>query len=381
MTLKLTDLLFILVIFQLLVLCCFLYTRKTGRRVSNRLLGTFFLSICLNLLDVFLLRTGLYFTYPSLAGWGSCLPLTFGPLLYCYTQSVIYKDFSITIKRAGHFLPFLVFFFITEFLYLRLPADSKMQLLTRLLNHRIAAGFVWVSGIILLQFLFYAILSLREISRYKKATNQLFSNPQSTGVSWLYSTIVFFIVMMVITTLNGLLAQSALAKYYLLAFNLVLLVVLVYIIRVVLKALDQSHFFSFAGQADVSALSVFKTKLNESEKNEREKIVQSAKDLMKNNKPYLDPELTLDQLATLLSLKPRALSQAINEILNQNFFDFINRYRIEEAAKLLANPVDKKITVLEILYEVGFNSKSSFNALFKKYMGLTPTEFKRNQAK
>ena len=157
-------------------------------------------------------------------------------------------------------------------------------------------------------------------------------------------------------------------------------IVLVYVIRVVLKALDQSHFFSFAGEADVSALSVFKTKLNEAEKNERKKIAQNAADFMKNNKPYLDPELTLDQLAALLSLKPRALSQAINEILNQNFFDFINRYRIEEAAKLLANPIDKKVTVLEVLYEVGFNSKSSFNALFKKYMGLTPTEFKRKQA-
>jgi len=226
MTLKLTDLLFILVIFQLLVLCCFLYTRKTGLQVSNRLLATFFLSICLNLLDVFLLRTGIYFTYPVLAGWGSCLPLTFGPLLYCYTQSVIYRDFSVTVKKAAHFLPFLFFLLITECLYLYLPADSKTRLLTSLLNHRIAAGFVWISGIILLQFLFYAVLSLREIARYKKATNQLFSSAKSTCVAWLYSTIVFFIVMMVITTLNGLLAQSALAKYYLLAFNLVLLVVL-----------------------------------------------------------------------------------------------------------------------------------------------------------
>jgi len=379
MALNLTDLLFILLVFQLLVLCCFLYTRKTGRQVSSRLLATFFLSIGLNLLDVFLLRTGIYFSYPALAGWGSCLLLTFGPLLYGYTQSVIYNNFSTTIKNAAHFLPFLLFFLITEFLYLRLPHYSKMQLLTRLQNHRIAAGFIWVSGIVLLQFLLYAILSLREITRYKKATSQLFSNPKSTGVSWLYSTIVFFIVVMVIATLNSFLSQSALAKYYLLAFNLVLLVVLVYVITVVMKALGQSRFFSFDGQADISAFSAFKTGVNEAEKQERQKIAQSAGDFMKSNKPYLDPELTLDQLAASLSLKPRALSQAINDILDQNFFDFINRYRIEEAAKLLTNPVDKKITVLEVLYQVGFNSKSSFNALFKKYIGITPTEFRRKQ--
>jgi AraC-like DNA-binding protein len=98
---------------------------------------------------------------------------------------------------------------------------------------------------------------------------------------------------------------------------------------------------------------------------------------VKENKPYLNPELTLDQLASQLSLRPRVLSKVINEELGQNFYDFINRNRIEEASLLLNNPKDRKITVLEVLYEVGFNSKSSFNTLFKKYTGLTPSEFKK----
>jgi len=56
----------------------------------------------------------------------------------------------------------------------------------------------------------------------------------------------------------------------------------------------------------------------------------------------------------------------------------ISNIRIEEAKRLLTNPKDKKITVLEVMYEVGFNSKSSFNTLFKKYTGVTPSEIKRN---
>jgi AraC-like DNA-binding protein len=80
---------------------------------------------------------------------------------------------------------------------------------------------------------------------------------------------------------------------------------------------------------------------------------------MRTRKPYLEPELTLDQLAAQMYMKPKLLSQLINESLGQNFFDFVNRYRIEEAKKFLTNPQDKKITVLEVLYEVGFNSKSS----------------------
>jgi AraC-like DNA-binding protein len=99
---------------------------------------------------------------------------------------------------------------------------------------------------------------------------------------------------------------------------------------------------------------------------------------MQSAKPYLEPELTLDELATQLSVKPKMLSQTINELLRQNFFEFINHYRIEEAKRLLTNPKDKKITVLEVMYEVGFNSKSSFNTIFKKNTGLTPSEFKKN---
>jgi AraC-like DNA-binding protein len=102
---------------------------------------------------------------------------------------------------------------------------------------------------------------------------------------------------------------------------------------------------------------------------------------MQNGKPWMEPELTVNQLASRLSLKPRMLSQAVNDILGQNFYDFINRYRIEEASRLLTNPKDDKITILEVLYEVGFNSKSSFNTLFKKYTGLTPTAFRQKNSR
>jgi AraC-like DNA-binding protein len=111
-------------------------------------------------------------------------------------------------------------------------------------------------------------------------------------------------------------------------------------------------------------------------------MVEYAKkvlDYMQSNKPYLAPELTLEELATQLSLKHRILSQTINESPGHNFYEFINRYRIKEASRLLTNPKDEKIAVLEVLYEVGLNSKSSFNTLFKKYTGLTPGDFRKKQ--
>jgi AraC-like DNA-binding protein len=379
MNIRLTNILFVLIIFQLLFLGSFLFTQQGGKRISNRLLGFFFLSICLNLLDVFLLGTGFYFTHPGFAGLGSCLPLLFGPLLYFYTQSVIYKNFPVTIKKLKHFLPFLIFFSATEFYYLIQSNDNQQRILRDLLAHHFPKAVSIVSALIFIQFISYAIYSLRLISSYKKATGQLFSNPRQTNVSWLYSTIIFFISVMVLSTLNGVLAQTPFAKYYLFAFNIIILAVLVFVVRVLMRALRQSYFFSFTDNKDFPGEFSFmpKSSISETGKSEKEKIVQTVLQFMQSNKPYLEPELTLDQLAAQLSLRPRVLSQAINEILKQNFFDFINRYRIEEAKRLLNNPMDKKITVLEVLYKVGFNSKSSFNTLFKKYTGITPTEYKK----
>jgi YesN/AraC family two-component response regulator len=96
------------------------------------------------------------------------------------------------------------------------------------------------------------------------------------------------------------------------------------------------------------------------------------------HEPFLNPELTLKQLASELKIPERLLSGLINQYRNQNFYDFVNNYRISKAQKMLTDETSKRKTVLEILYDSGFNSKSSFNQVFKKTTGLTPTEFKRN---
>jgi AraC-like DNA-binding protein len=98
--------------------------------------------------------------------------------------------------------------------------------------------------------------------------------------------------------------------------------------------------------------------------------------LIAESKPYLNPELTLHDLSSQLKVSDRKLSILINAELGKSFFDLINSYRIEEAKKILRTSKDPKLTVLEIMYEVGFNSKSSFNTAFKKYTGSTPTAYR-----
>ena len=98
---------------------------------------------------------------------------------------------------------------------------------------------------------------------------------------------------------------------------------------------------------------------------------------IETQKPFLHPILTLDSLAKQLDMPPRVLSSILNNHFDKNFYEFINSYRIEESKLLIANNINKKYTMLEILNEAGFNSKATFNTFFKKQVGMTPREYKK----
>jgi len=102
-------------------------------------------------------------------------------------------------------------------------------------------------------------------------------------------------------------------------------------------------------------------------------------DYMQSAKPFLDPELTIKDIADHLNISRHYITQIINEKLNKNFFQWINDYRIEEVKKLLLDPKYNHLTIVALAYDCGFNSKSAFNAIFKKGTGMTPSEFRRVQ--
>nr|WP_231403018.1 AraC family transcriptional regulator [Hymenobacter guriensis] len=96
---------------------------------------------------------------------------------------------------------------------------------------------------------------------------------------------------------------------------------------------------------------------------------------MRHHKPYLNPSLTIHELAGGLQLPPHVLSKVINEGFGQNFFDFVNAYRVEEFKQLMTTPRAQQYTLLALALEVGFNSKSAFNRAFKKQTDQTPREY------
>lgn len=102
---------------------------------------------------------------------------------------------------------------------------------------------------------------------------------------------------------------------------------------------------------------------------------------MIQSKPYLDSELTIQDMADDMDIQVSEVSTALNQGMNKNFFTFINEFRVNEAKSRILDNKNKHLTLLAIGYDSGFNSKSSFNALFKKHTGVTPSQFKKQAEK
>jgi YesN/AraC family two-component response regulator len=120
-------------------------------------------------------------------------------------------------------------------------------------------------------------------------------------------------------------------------------------------------------------------KYNRSSLTDEKAEIYSGKiiELMQTEKIYLNPDLKLSDLSKKLSIPVHHISQVINDNLKLGFSDFINKYRIDEAKKLLKDPEYDKFTILSVGYEVGFKNKASFNSAFKKFTKITPSVFKK----
>ena len=117
---------------------------------------------------------------------------------------------------------------------------------------------------------------------------------------------------------------------------------------------------------------------NSSLKNtDRELILQQLDIVMRQQHPYLDPKLSIEDLAALVGSNRHHLSQVLNEGLQKNYYEYLNTYRVEAAQMLLLDPRQAHLKIAAIAYSAGFNSLSTFNEVFKKMVGCTPSEFKR----
>jgi AraC-like DNA-binding protein len=99
--------------------------------------------------------------------------------------------------------------------------------------------------------------------------------------------------------------------------------------------------------------------------------------VMEAERLFLNSKLTLEEFAERVNLQPRLVSSVINRCLNQNFQEFVNRYRVEEAKRILGEAAYRRHSILDIAVMAGFNSKATFNRFFNKFAGLTPSQYRQ----
>jgi len=112
-----------------------------------------------------------------------------------------------------------------------------------------------------------------------------------------------------------------------------------------------------------------------------DQLKTKLEEYMHSEQPYLNSDLTLGKLAQMLAITSHELSQVINESFGQSYADYINKYRLQAAQTMLANPAQRHTKIASVAYDCGFNSISSFNTLFKKYTQLTPSQYKAQSLK
>jgi len=333
-----------------LLLAFFLLSVKSKNKISNTLFAVF---LILTAIDI-----SAYFHNLFLNGFSnfvmakSLFAYLQMPVLYFYVLSVCYSNFTLQRKHLLHFIPFVVGNLVLVNRFYTKDA-AYISNLWKDFNSIWELAFIHFS--IHLQFIIYIILMFVVLKRYKKIYHQNFSDTASRTYDWLFQFTLVSALVHSIVILKSILKYVDNSFSFPIAQIVVSIVGLSVVIWMVFKALKYPELFKSVD----SKTAIFNGELKNIAKNSEE--LKKLVTIMEQDKPYLNPSLTLRNLAEEIQMNSRELSVLINQNLNKHFFDFVNEYRIdriEEAKSILKNPSKKEFTVLEILYEVGFNLKS-----------------------
>lgn len=305
------------------------------------------------------------------------------PLFYLYILSACYLDFRLKPKHLLLTFPFFLFNIALIFRFYA-ASNANKNLFLKNFDQMPEPVFFQLLGAIL--YVIYIVAIFKALKKYKEIYLENYTNPNTLTYKWLFQISAVSLFAHSIVVVKNLLRYSEYADFFIWANVIVGMIVLSVLCWFVLTVMYQPELFrGIDSQLPLVREIVFKPEIN-LEKAERDSEqhpnitarVNQLRNFMSENEPFLNPSLTIQELAGKIALPVRDLSILINHHMNLHFFDFINEYRIRKAMEVLIDPAKKNLTILEILYEVGFNSKSSFNTSFKKYTKLTPTEYRNN---
>lgn len=288
------------------------------------------------------------------------------PFLWFYTREITRHPITWSWNLLLHFLPFLLI--IAFSLSVRQFADQ--QFITILDNHsRVIKSIFWL--VLVIQFSSYQFFTHKKWNAYRHMLQQEVSNTENVEISWVRFFLVIFLGINLLF-LFGLFATIHLdneiwvikTTAFIFSFS---------VFALGYKGILQKEVFQKGERVTLQAPNA-STPANKPD----QQLIDTLLAYMGTKKPYLDPELTLSSLAKDLNISRSNLSQLINDGIGENFYDFVNKYRVEEVKRLMTDPEVKNFNMLGLALEAGFKSKSTFNLIFKRFTGLTPTEYKKN---
>ena len=293
--------------------------------------------------------------------------LALGPLLYLYVKKITSFNYHISKKDSIHFLPLIIELTI----HFIISRDALINNSIGIETDAYLKLMPIVQFLAIISIVIYSIYALKTIKTYHSWLNMNYSNNDAYSLRWLYRLLIIFAILWFLWT------PYTIIDYVIFDFQLSIsdyypIYVLLSIVTIWISAeafLRPEIIFLEANKKDTINKEI-----------PSEEVIQKAswlKEQMKTNLFYLNSELTLKSLADSLNIHPNILSKIINDGLNKNFSDFINEYRVNAIVDKLHSGNYDNITLLGISFECGFNSKTTFNRVFKNIKGITPLNYKK----
>lgn len=352
----------------LLLLCLF----KKGKGLPDYILASWLALIALHLSLHYLHYSGVDLEYPSLLGIILPLPILHLVFLYFYTIALTENRIPRLPVILLHLIPFFVLI-LAAIPFYRLSGAEKLAVFKN--NGK---GFEWYSvlhlSLILLAGIFYVIATLLKIRKHRKSIQDYLSNTDKRMLRWLeYLSIGLGMIWLLVLFFED---------------NIIFGGVTIFVLFIGFFGINQVSVFLPAAGRERSSVPEIQRESVSNPEDKKEKYAKSGLDqtqvseimkrleqLMSDEKPFKESELTLNELAKRMNLNPNQLSQVINSETGKTFYHYINTYRINEFLHLLSLPENKKFTFLALAYDCGFNSKTTFNKYFKLHTGKTPSEY------
>lgn len=351
----------------------FLILNKKKRQIADFLLSGFVFTISVLLINHYIDTHGILFKYPHLRFVSIIIPLIFGPLLYMYTENILLKKQEFKKTYYLHFAPAVLFSLLIIDLYFlnKNELNEFFQIRAIDANWRLQLAQV----LQLIVPLIYIIFALRLISIQEKKNLNIFSELEKIDLNWLKILLWSFGIIWFIISVNVFIYEFSQARILIWAHYTFTILFVFFIFFIGYQGIKKSNIFLDVKNAENNKIEKPIIEKKEIVIDENDEQVKELLDFMKTEKPYLKSNLTISDLASELNTQPHILSSLLNNKLSKNFFDFVNQYRIEEFKIQIEDPENKKYTILALAFECGFNSKSSFNRIFKNYEGVTPSEY------